>query len=104
MDAELFLGKDQEEVEESTTPYQVSRLLQEAFYKADKVRTHREMGCQPLVATYCTDSFKMVPMHKAHASPESCFCQKVLVSYNAATGEDLRGLNVCISAKRSYND
>ena len=42
MDAELFLGKDQEEVEESTTPYQVSRLLQEAFYKADKVRTHTE--------------------------------------------------------------
>ena len=40
MDAELFLGKEQEEVEESTTPYQVSRLLQEAFYKADKVRTH----------------------------------------------------------------
>ena len=38
MDAELFLGKEQEEVEESTTPYQVSRLLQEAFYKADKVR------------------------------------------------------------------
>ena len=35
----MFLGKEQEEVEESTTPYQVSRLLQEAFYKADKVRT-----------------------------------------------------------------
>ena len=66
MDAELFLGKDQEEVEESTTPYQVSRLLQEAFYKADKVRTHREMGCQPLVATYCTDAFKMVPIKPMH--------------------------------------
>ena len=26
-------------MEDSTTPYQVSRLLQEAFYKADKVRT-----------------------------------------------------------------
>ena len=31
MDAELFLGKEQEEMEESTTPYQVSRLLQEAL-------------------------------------------------------------------------
>ena len=39
MDAELFVAKEQEEMEESTTPYQVSRLLQEAFYKADKVRT-----------------------------------------------------------------
>ena len=38
LEAELFLGKEQEEVEESTTPYQVSRLLQEAVYKADKVR------------------------------------------------------------------
>ncbi len=66
MDAELFLGKDQEEVEESTTPYQVSRLLQEAFYKADKVRTHREMGCQTLVAAYCTDAFKMVPIKPMH--------------------------------------
>ena len=66
MDAELFLGKDQEEVEESTTPYQVSRLLQEAFYKADKVRTHTEMRCQPLVATHCTDFFKMVPIKPMH--------------------------------------
>ena len=38
IDAGLFLGKEQEEVKESTTPYQVSRLLQEAFYRADKVR------------------------------------------------------------------
>ena len=47
MDAELFLGEE-EEVEESPPPYQVSRLLQELSTKQTRSE-HTQMGCRPLV-------------------------------------------------------
>ena len=48
MDAELFLGEEEEEVEESPPPYQVSRLLQEPSTKQTRSE-HTQMGCRPLV-------------------------------------------------------
>ena len=44
MDAELFLGKEEEEVEESPPPYQVSRLLQEPSTEQTRSE-HTQMGC-----------------------------------------------------------
>ena len=48
MDAELFIGEEEEEVEESPPPYQVSRLLQEPSTKQTRSE-HTQMGCRPLV-------------------------------------------------------
>ena len=48
MDAELFLGEEEEEVEESLPLYQVSRLLQEPSTKQTRSE-HTQMGCRPLV-------------------------------------------------------
>ena len=48
MDAELFLGEEEEEVGESPPPYQVSRLLQEPSTKQTR-SVHTQMGCRPLV-------------------------------------------------------
>ena len=48
MDAELFLGEEEEEVEVSPPPYQVNRLLQEPSTKPTRSE-YTQMGCRPLV-------------------------------------------------------
>ena len=65
MDTELFLGEEEEEVEESPPPYQVSRLLQEPSTKQTRSE-HTQMGCRPLVVPSLVPKGEVRPPKSLH--------------------------------------
>ena len=72
MDAELFLGEEEKEVEESPPPYQVSRLLQEPSTKQTRSEHSNGMpttcSAQPAQRAWCLCHVHGIPLL------HSCMC------------------------------